>query len=68
MSFSHFLKFVRNFIRTGQLGRINGFGRCIQVVDRCSAQRRLSEKSFVLNLFIRTSNLLGGYYQIKDNF
>ena len=49
MSFFHFLKFVMNFLKgvvsichscrnTGQLGRINGFDRCFQVVDRCTAR------------------------------
>ena len=45
MGFFLFLKFVMNFLKgvvsichsfrsTGQLGRINGFDRCFQVVDR----------------------------------
>ena len=45
MSFFHFLKFVMNFLKgvvsiclscrnTGQAGRIIGFDRCFQVVDR----------------------------------
>ena len=45
-----FLKFVMNFLKgavsichsfrnTGQPGRINGFHRCFQVVDRCTARR-----------------------------
>ena len=49
MSFFHFLKFVINFLKgvvsichsfrsTGQPGRINGFDRCFQVVDLCTAR------------------------------
>ena len=51
MSFFHFLKFFMNFSKgvvsichsfrnTGQPGRINGFDRCFEVVDRCTARRR----------------------------
>ena len=58
-AFFYFLKFVMNFLKgvvsichsfrsTGPLGRINGFDRCFQVVDRYTAQRRLYEKSLVL--------------------
>ena len=44
--FFHFLKFVlkgvvsifHRFRSTGQPGRINGFDRCFQVVDRCTAR------------------------------
>ena len=50
MNFFHFLKFVMNFLKgvvsichsfrsTGQPGRINGFDRCFQVVDLCTARR-----------------------------
>ena len=50
VSFFHFLKFVKNFLKgvvliclsfrsTGQPGRINGFDRCFQVVDRYTARR-----------------------------
>ena len=50
MSFFHFLNFVMNFLKgilsichsfrnTCQPGRINGFDRCFQVVDRCTARR-----------------------------
>ena len=50
MSFFHFLKFVIDFLKgvvsichsfqsTGQPGRINGFDRCVQVVDLCRARR-----------------------------
>ena len=46
----HFLKFVMNLLKgnvstchslrnTGQPGRINGFDRCFQVVDRYTARR-----------------------------
>ena len=63
---TNILKFAMNFLKgvvaichcfrsTGQLGRINGFDRCFRVVDRCTTQRRLSEKSFVL--FIRCLSL-----------
>ena len=49
VSFFHFLKFVMNFLKgvvsichsfrsTGQPGRINGFHRCFQVVDLCTAR------------------------------
>ena len=50
MSFFHFLKVVMNFLKgvvsicntflnTGQPGRIKGFDRCFQVLDRCTARR-----------------------------
>ena len=50
LSFLHFLNFVMNFLKgvvsmcpsfrnTGQPGRINGFDRSFQVVDRCTARR-----------------------------
>ena len=49
MSFFHFPKFVMNFLKvvvsichsfrsTGQSDRINGFHRCFQVVDLCTAR------------------------------
>ena len=52
MSLFHFLKFVMDFLKvvvsvchsfrnTGQPGRLNGFDRCFQVVDRCTAWRLL---------------------------
>ena len=50
MSFFHFPKVVMNFLKgvvsichsfrsTGQPGQINGFDRCFQVVDLCTARR-----------------------------
>ena len=50
MSFFHFPKFVMNFFKgvvsichsfrsTGQPSQINGFDRCFQVVDLCTARR-----------------------------
>ena len=50
MGFFHFPKFFMNFLKgvvsiyhsfrsTGQPGRINGFDRCFQVVDLCTARR-----------------------------
>ena len=67
MSFFHFLNFVMNFLKgivsichsfrnTCQPGRINGFDRCFQVVDRCTARRHelvtpVLAKTQILNFY-----------------